>query len=56
VVWETDHDSGTTREPPSVPAYLDFRELARRFEALAAFAGAEPDAGRAHPPRGARAS
>jgi predicted permease len=41
VVWETDRDSGTTREPSSVPDYLDFQELSRTFEQLAAFAGAE---------------
>ena len=36
VVWETDRDSGTTREPASVPDFLDFRERSRRFERLAA--------------------
>jgi putative ABC transport system permease protein len=41
MVWETDRDSGTTREPASVPDYLDFRERSRRFAALAAFSGLE---------------
>ncbi|HEV8581605.1 MAG TPA: ABC transporter permease [Thermoanaerobaculia bacterium] len=41
VVWETDRDSGTTREPSSVPDYLDFQERSRTFDGLAAFAGAE---------------
>ena len=41
VVWETDRNSGTTREPASVPDYLDFQERSRTFERLAAFTGAE---------------
>ncbi|HEX7181159.1 MAG TPA: ABC transporter permease, partial [Thermoanaerobaculia bacterium] len=41
MVWETDRDSGTTREPASVPDFLDFRERSRRFERLAAFQGLE---------------
>src|SRR5262245_54845521 len=32
MVWETDRDSGTTREPSSVPDYLDFQERNRSFE------------------------
>lgn len=51
VVWETDRDSGTMREPSSVPDYLDFQAQSRTFERLAAFAGAEvnltPDQGEA---------
>jgi predicted permease len=38
MVWETDRASGTTREPASVPDYLDFVERAESFSALAAFA------------------
>jgi predicted permease len=38
MVWETDRDSGTTREPASLPDYLDFRERSRTFETLAGFA------------------
>ncbi|HEX7050810.1 MAG TPA: ABC transporter permease [Longimicrobiales bacterium] len=41
MVWETDRNSGTTREPASVPDYLDFGERSTRFERLAAFAGTE---------------
>ena len=36
VVWETDRDTGTTREPASLPDYLDFRTRSRTFERLAA--------------------
>jgi predicted permease len=41
VVWETDRKSGTTREPASVPDYLDFRQRSKQFPQLAAVAGAE---------------
>lgn len=41
MVWETDRDSGTTREPASVPDFLDFRERSSRFERLAALQGLE---------------
>jgi len=41
MVWETDRKSGTTREPASVPDYLDFRQRTTRFAELAAFAGFE---------------
>lgn len=41
VVWETDRDSGTTREPSSIPDFLDFQAQSRTFEKLAAFQGAE---------------
>jgi len=41
VVWETDRNTGTTREPASVPDFVDLRERSRRFEALAAFQGLE---------------
>src|SRR5215831_5567413 len=36
MVWETDASSGTSREPASLPDYLDFLERARSFERLAA--------------------
>jgi putative ABC transport system permease protein len=49
MVWETDRKSGTTREPASVPDYLDFQQRSRTFARLAAFAPAEvsltPDRG-----------
>ena len=41
VIWETDRKSGTTREPASVPDYLDFRERTARFGELAAMAASE---------------
>lgn len=41
MVWETDRNSGTTREPASVPDFLDFRERSSRFESLAALEGRE---------------
>ena len=41
MVWETDRHSGTTREPASVPDYLDFRVRSTRFVTLSALMGAE---------------
>jgi len=41
MVWETDRHTGTTREPASVPDFLDFRTRSRSFERLAALMGAE---------------
>jgi predicted permease len=41
MIWETDRKSGTTREPASVPDYLDFQRRTQRFERVAAFAAAE---------------
>jgi len=40
-VWETDRNSGTTREPSSVPDYFDFQQRSRSFERLSAFTPAE---------------
>jgi len=49
MVWETDRASGTTREPSSVPDYLDFVQRATSFAALAgiqaAHASLVPDQG-----------
>ena len=36
MLWETDRASGTTREPASVPDYLDFTVSAANFESIAA--------------------
>jgi putative ABC transport system permease protein len=33
-VWETDRDSGTVREPASIPDLIDFRASARQFDAF----------------------
>jgi putative ABC transport system permease protein len=41
MVWETDRNSNTTREPASVPDYLDFEERVQNFDALAAISGTE---------------
>ncbi|HEX2191515.1 MAG TPA: ABC transporter permease [Longimicrobiaceae bacterium] len=49
VVWETDRNSGTTREPASVPDFVDFREQATQLRGLAALipleANYQPDDG-----------
>jgi putative ABC transport system permease protein len=37
VVWETDRNTGTFREPASLPDFLDYRQRSRRIEELAAF-------------------
>jgi putative ABC transport system permease protein len=36
LVWETDRNTGTTREPASFPDYLDFKARSRTFERMAA--------------------
>ncbi len=41
LVWETDRNSGTTREPGSWPDFLDFKEQNRTLDGLAAFMGLE---------------
>ncbi len=41
MIWETDRNTGTTREPASVPDYLDFRSRTRTFEQLAAVLAGE---------------
>jgi putative ABC transport system permease protein len=35
MLWETDRNSGTTREPASVPDYLDYKSRGRSFDVLA---------------------
>ena len=51
VVWETDRNTSTTREPASLPDYLDYKQRSQRVSAIAAFAGSEvnymPEAGEA---------
>lgn len=47
MVWETDRNSGTTREPASLPDYLDYRERSEAFESLAAFAAGDVNLTRA---------
>ena len=41
MVWETDRNTGTNREPASLPDIIDLRERSRQFSSFAAFAGAE---------------
>jgi putative ABC transport system permease protein len=41
MVWETDRNSGTAREPASIPDFRDFAQRASQFSALAAFTPAE---------------
>src|SRR5687767_3338782 len=41
MVWETDRNTGTNREPASLPDIVDFKERSRQFTAFAAFAPAE---------------
>jgi putative ABC transport system permease protein len=41
VVWETDRNSGTTREPASVPDFLDLRSRSLRLDTVAALMGEE---------------
>src|SRR3954467_689753 len=49
VVWETDRNTGTTREPAALPDFVDFQQRSRQIEQVAAFAGSEvnytPDSG-----------
>ncbi len=41
MVWETDRDSATTREPGSVPDFLDYRRDARTLAGIEAVVGGE---------------
>ncbi len=41
VLWETDRQSGTTREPGSLPDFLDYRDRARTVTSLSAFLPSE---------------
>ncbi|MEO6447029.1 MAG: ABC transporter permease [Gemmatimonadaceae bacterium] len=41
MVWATDRNSGTTREPASIPDFADFRTQSRSFQSLAAFSPVE---------------
>jgi putative ABC transport system permease protein len=47
VVWETDRQTGTTREPASVPDFLDFQRSGRSFAGLAALMAVEVNLGQA---------
>ena len=52
MVWETDRNSGTTREPSSIPDFRDFEAQSRHFSGLAAFAATETN----HTPAGGEPS
>src|SRR5512143_4162620 len=41
MVWETDRHTGTSREPGSVPDYLDFAAWTRRLDHVGAFLAGE---------------
>ena len=41
MVWETDRNSGTTREPASFPDFVDFQTRSRELETAAALMGAQ---------------
>jgi len=41
MVWETDRNTGTTREPASLPDYLDFKARSRTFTGLSAIMAGE---------------
>ena len=41
MVWETDRNSGTTREPASLPDFLDFQQRSRFFATLGALQAAQ---------------
>jgi putative ABC transport system permease protein len=41
MVWETDRNTGTNREPASLPDLIDMKERSRQIASFAAFAGSE---------------
>src|SRR5512144_1793588 len=41
MIWETDRNTGTVREPASFPDYLDFVDRSRRFETIAALGASD---------------
>ncbi|HEX6315833.1 MAG TPA: ABC transporter permease, partial [Gemmatimonadaceae bacterium] len=41
MVWETDRNTGTVREPASLPDFVDLRDRSRQFSGMAVFAPAE---------------
>ncbi|HET6629399.1 MAG TPA: ABC transporter permease [Woeseiaceae bacterium] len=47
MIWETDRNSGTTREPASLPDYHDYREQSETFASLAGFAAGDVNLTRA---------
>jgi predicted permease len=41
MVWETDRNTGTVREPASLPDFIDLKARSRQFSGMAVFASAE---------------
>ena len=41
MIWETDRNTGTVREPASLPDYLDFQARSRSFEAMGALGASD---------------
>jgi predicted permease len=41
MIWQTDRDTGTTREPGSLPDFLDYRARSRTFAAMGALLAGE---------------
>ena len=41
LMWETDRNSGTTREPASIPDFVDYRQLSRQVDRVGAFASVD---------------
>ena len=37
LMWETDRNSGTTREPASIPDFVDYRQISRQVDRVGAF-------------------
>jgi putative ABC transport system permease protein len=60
MLWETDRPAGTTREPASLPDFVDYRRLARQVDRLGAFVSVDmdllPDRGEPFRPSTLRAS
>ena len=43
LMWETDRNSGTTREPASLPDFVDYRQRSRRLDRVGTFTPSEMD-------------
>ena len=41
MMWETDRNSGTTREPASIPDFVDYRQRSRQVDRVGAFVSAD---------------
>ena len=43
MMWETDRNSGTTREPASIPDFIDYRQRSRQVDQVGAFVSVDLD-------------